>query len=82
MTSEALKNRKTDENSLIELLSSSSARTLYVFSFSGGTPWISRIWTTARENPHWGSAGVPFMKSTTGLALMADCILERASCEI
>jgi len=73
MMSESLKSRGTNENSLIALLSSSSARTLYVFIFSGGTPWISRIWTTAREKPHWGSAGVPFMKSTTGLAVMADC---------
>jgi hypothetical protein len=34
---------------------------------------------TAREKPHCGSSGVPFMKSTTGDASMAFCICARAS---
>jgi len=42
---------------------------------------MSSTCTTARENPHWGESGVPFMKSTTGLAFTAESILERASSE-
>jgi len=34
---------------------------------------------TAREKPHCGSSGVPFMKSTSGDASMAFCICPRAS---
>jgi len=42
---------------------------------------MSSTCTTARENPHWGESGVPFMKSTTGLAFTAESILERVSSE-
>jgi hypothetical protein len=34
---------------------------------------------TAREKPHCGSSGVPFMKSTSGDASTAFCICARAS---
>ena len=34
---------------------------------------------TAREKPHCGKSGVPFMKSTTGDASIAFCICVRAS---
>jgi hypothetical protein len=37
--------------------------------------------TDARENPHWGTAGVPFMKRTTGVDETAFCIRERALSE-
>ena len=29
---------------------------------------MPRIWTVARENPHCGAEGVPFMKRTTGFS--------------
>ena len=35
----------------------------------------------ARENPHCGISGVPFMKSTTGLEATADSIAVRVSVE-
>ena len=35
----------------------------------------------ARENPHCGISGVPFMKSTTGLEETADSIAVRVSVE-
>ena len=69
----------TYEYSLIELLSSGSTRTSYDCIFSEGTPCRSSIWTTAREKPHWGMSGVPFMKSTSGLALTAPSIFARTS---
>jgi hypothetical protein len=34
---------------------------------------------TAREKPHCGRSGVPFMKSTSGDASIAFCICVRAS---
>lgn len=61
-----LTNGITYENSLIPSRSSGSSRQLYVVIWSGETPWTSRIWTTAREKPHCGEAGVPFMKTTSG----------------
>jgi hypothetical protein len=73
--------RETHENSLIPDLSSASASTLNVFILSSGTPCRSRTCTTARENPHSGRAGVPFMNNTTGVDSMAFWIVERASCE-
>jgi len=36
---------------------------------------------TAREKPHSGRAGVPFINTTRGLASTADWILERVSVE-
>ena len=67
------------ENSLIPLLSSGSSSTSYVFIFSGGTPCKSSTCTVARENPHCGTAGVPFMKRTTGEASTAFWIVLRVA---
>lgn len=78
-TSSLREERVTYENSLIPLLNSSSANTLYVCIFSGGTPWRSRTWTAALENPHCGASGVPFMNRTTGLDSIAFWIVARAS---
>lgn len=49
------------------------------FINSGLTPCTSRIWQTAREKPHWGMSGVPFIKTTSGLAATAASIFLRAS---
>lgn len=67
------------ENSLIPLLSSSSSSTLYVFSLSDDTPCRSSTCIAARENPHMGVSGVPFMNNTTGLEETAFWIWARAS---
>lgn len=40
---------------------------------------MSKICTTARENPHSGCSGVPFMNRTTGLDDTAFFICDRAS---
>lgn len=55
----------------MSVLSSSSARTLYVLIFSCGTLLISRTCIAAREKPHCGTSGVPFMNRTTGVAATA-----------
>ncbi len=62
-------------------LSSWSSRQLNVFSFSGLTPWTCMTWMTARENPHMGISGVPFINTTRGLDLTAPSIFDRASVE-
>ena len=71
----------TYENSLIACLSSLSSKTLYVCIFSGGTPCRSRTCIAAREKPHWGKSGVPFINSTTGVLSTAAWILALVSCE-
>lgn len=43
-----------------------SSNTLYAANFSGSTPCRPSTWMLAREKPHWGVSGVPFMKRTTG----------------
>lgn len=63
---------KTDLYSLMPSRSSWSSRQLKATIFSSGTPWTSRIWQTAREKPHWGMDGVPFMKRTSG-CLLTTC---------
>jgi hypothetical protein len=45
--------------------SSASSRTLKAANLAGSTPCMPRTWMLAREKPHWGVSGVPFMKSTT-----------------
>jgi hypothetical protein len=40
-------------------------------NFSGSTPSTPRIWIVAREKPHCGVSGVPFMNRTTGLVATA-----------
>lgn len=50
----------------IPCLSSGSSRTLNAVNFFGSTPCSPKICILARENPHWGVSGVPFMNSTTG----------------
>jgi hypothetical protein len=67
------------ENSLIPLLNSESSSTLYVRIFSCGTPCRSKTCMTAREKPHCGNSGVPFIKRTSGEASMAFWICARAS---
>lgn len=47
-------------------LNSSSSKTLYAVNFSGSTPSTPKICIEAREKPHCGVSGVPFMNSTTG----------------
>ena len=59
--------------------SSLSSKTSNVLSFSGGTPWMSSTCTAAREKPHWGASGLPFMKSTTGVEETASRSFARAS---
>lgn len=54
------------ENHNIPDLSASSSNTLNAVNFPGSTPCRLRIWILARENPHCGVSGVPFMNSTTG----------------
>lgn len=44
-----------------------SSSTLTAANFSGSTPCSPRIWIEAREKPHCGVSGVPFMKRTTGV---------------
>lgn len=63
---------ETDLYSLMPSRSSWSSRQLKATIFSSGTPWTSRIWQTAREKPHWGMDGVPFMKRTSG-CLLTTC---------
>jgi hypothetical protein len=46
--------------------SSSFSSTLKAANFCGSTPWRPRISMLAREKPHCGVSGVPFMNSTTG----------------
>jgi len=69
----------THENSLIPFLNSGSSSTLYVRIFSCGTPCRSKTCMTAREKPHCGNSGVPFIKRTSGEASMAFWICTRAS---
>jgi hypothetical protein len=65
----------------IPCLSSSSSRTLNAVNFCGLTPWSPRIWIAAREKPHCGVSGVPFINSTTGAEATALSIAERTSVE-
>jgi hypothetical protein len=60
-------------------LSSSSSSTLNAVNFCGLTPWRPRIWMAAREKPHCGVSGVPFMNSTTGAEATALSIAVRTS---
>lgn len=46
--------------------SSGSSRTLNAVNFLGSTPCSPRICILARENPHCGVSGVPFINRTTG----------------
>ena len=69
----------THENSLIPLRNSGSSSTLYVRIFSCGTPCRSKTCITAREKPHCGNSGVPFIKRTSGETSMAFWICARAS---
>lgn len=73
--------KNTYENSLIASLSSLSSKTLYVCIFSGGTPCRSSTCMAAREKPHWGKSGVPFINRTTGVVLTASWIFALVSWE-
>lgn len=53
---------------------SGSSKTLKAANFLGSTPCRPRIWMLAREKPHWGDSGVPFMKRTTGAVATAFSI--------
>lgn len=57
--------------SLMPSRNSGSSRQLKDTICSRGTPCTSRIWQTAREKPHWGASGVPFMKTTNGFSCTA-----------
>ena len=50
----------------IPCLNSESSNTLKAANLLGSTPCRPRTWMLAREKPHWGVSGVPFMKRTTG----------------
>lgn len=52
-------------------LNSSSSNTLYAVNFSGSTPSTPKICIVAREKPHCGVSGVPFMNNTTGVVATA-----------
>jgi len=60
--------------------SSLSSRTLYEANFEGSTPWSPRICTVAREKPHCGADGVPFINSTTGFSNMSELCFEDDGC--
>lgn len=62
--------------------SSASSRTLKATNFLGSTPCRPRIWMLARENPHCGVSGVPFMNRTTGAEETALSMAVRVSSEI
>ena len=62
-------------------LNSSSSKTLKAANFLGSTPCRPRICTVALEKPHWGTSGVPFIKSTTGDEAMALSMAVRVSSE-
>lgn len=63
-------------------LNSSSSSTLKAVNFAGLTPCMPRIWMLAREKPHCGVSGVPFMKSTTGAEATALSMAVRVSVEM
>lgn len=58
--------RRTREEWNVPCRRSWSSNTLYAANFSGSTPCRPSTWMLAREKPHWGVSGVPFMKRTTG----------------
>jgi hypothetical protein len=65
----------------IPALRSWSSSTLNAVNFSGSTPCMPRICMLARENPHCGVSGVPFMNKTTGADATALSIAPRTSSE-
>lgn len=68
--------------SLIEYqpcLRASSSKTLNAENLAGSTPCSPRICMLARENPHCGVSGVPFMNNTTGVDATALSIAARVS---
>ena len=60
---------------------SGSSSTLNAANLAGSTPCRPSTWTLAREKPHCGASGVPFMKSTTGAAATALSIACRVASE-
>ena len=62
-------------------LNSLSSSTLNAVNFSGSTPCMPRICMLAREKPHCGVSGVPFMKRTTGADATALSMAWRISSE-
>lgn len=62
-------------------LRSWSSRTLKATNLDGSTPWSPNTCTLAREKPHCGVSGVPFMKRTTGAAATALSMAARTSVE-
>lgn len=72
-------NSRLFSNFHIPDLRSSSSNTLNAVNFCGLTPCRPRIWIAARENPHCGVSGVPFMNRTTGAEATALSIAERTS---
>lgn len=58
-----------------------SSKTLNATNFRGFTSSCASMRMIARENPHCGVSGVPFMKSTIGAAATALGISSRLSCE-
>ena len=61
--------------------SSGSSNTLNAVNFLGSTPCIPKICMLARENPHCGVSGVPFINKTTGADEMALSIADLVSKE-
>ena len=53
--------------------------TVQAENFLGSTPCTPSISMLARENPHWGVSGVPFIKRTTGAEEMAREMAVRTS---
>ena len=68
-------------------LNSSSSSTLNAENLFGSTPCSPSIWMLARENPHCGKSGVPFINKTTGVNATAlsiaalVCVERRRHCE-
>lgn len=50
---------------------SRSSSTLNATNFLGSTPCRPKIWILAREKPHCGVSGVPFINNTTGAVATA-----------
>lgn len=61
--------------------SSGSSSTLKAANLFGSTPCRPKIWMVAREKPHCGVSGVPFMKRTTGAEPTALSIAWRVESE-
>ncbi len=62
-------------------LRSGSSSTLKAANLAGSTPCRPSTWMLAREKPHWGVSGVPFMKRTTGADATARSMACRVSSE-